>query len=336
MTHVLGEAPTGTRVIDCISKHIKASDDGSGGLVEKDGIEAIQDSIFNYLNHQLAAERRYRIVYQRLREKTKSLSHIHFRKLIHDGEKPLVAPDKFTYTWTLAKPKRQIPKTSQSKRNKGTSKKLRKVQLTSVQTNDAQSDSKAAVIPKFISQNVSDNLPLPSKLAPVVEDSKCQKEIASESFEYAKRVMKFLDSRLEPLTSDAVEHGFALAVDAYVKKLGIRTQWKEQDILYSIPGEIEYMGAVHRGIYTYCFEGNNPNRCYHRCFMRKPADQMVFEYSKKGYWEFDFPELGMHKMSKKKSGSLLADGSRVIMENQHVVEVSDPRNEAVIRLFKVK
>lgn len=326
----LREASAGKRFAECAFKLMKTGEQDSQEKSGANGVEMIQDSLFSYLDQQIAAEARYTEVYQRLRDKTRSISQIHYRKLLHDSNIPLTGPAQFTYTWKLANQKRQISHTSKSQGMKEREKRPKKRRV------DEEKESVTVVSPKTPSQKDSEKHTPESKLSTSIEESKSSDKVSTEIFEYTDRVLKFMSPEQQEPSANAVEHGFAIAVDGFVKKMGIETFWKERDILYSIPGEIEYNGKVHRGIYTYCFDGNVPNRCYHRCFMRKPADQMVAEYLKKGYWEFDYPELKPEGSRKRKKGQVLKDGSHVVKENKHVIEISDPRNEATIRLFRVR
>ena len=186
------------------------------------------------------------------------------------------------------------------------------------------------------------------KAAPKRKKKKNKKKSVSpkpaNGFTYASRVnhFLFLEKPAGSRSKNEIEHGFALTVDKYVKDLGVKSTWVnpntgQNDILFSIPGEIEFKGKKKRGLFTYCFDESKPNHCYHRCFMKKAADEMIQEYATNSYWEVDFPPLGSKETVDYKSNyPLAADSSQTTKNGALLVEIEDPQNDSIIRLFKLK
>ncbi len=209
--------------------------------------------------------------------------------------------------------------------------------------------------------------------ATVPEDSKVKKEkqkaiepqpalkteealtTPSHGITYDQRVLDYFNNPEEVLSGPMYEgqsqaskersrifHTFAQAVDAYVFSHGIKSTWRNEkrnkdDIQYSIPGEITIDGQTTRGIFTYCFDENGI--CYHRFLAKKERKDAMREYMQKGFWNADFPPLSASKEKEKavKPKPLASDGSFLSKEvNSFTDEILDPRNNAIIRLYKIK
>lgn len=171
----------------------------------------------------------------------------------------------------------------------------------------------------------------------------------AQPFLYHRRVLQYFDTDC-PINEDRRFHGFALAVDDYILKLGIRDEWENsqsghRDPMWRIPAEFRFDGTINRGEIIYCFYRKKPYFktdnsektdlvCYHRFFHRRSSSNFQ-EFIESRTSKPSFIENEHYSSEEKAVSKLQSDKSKVISENECFIEIDDFRNKTTIRLFVV-
>lgn len=291
-------------------------------LFSLEEVEKVIEYTFDIIEHLPSQIGCYRTAWQTV-SKTRSLCAIAFKK-VRDTKEALPSPSD--HEWTLIEKKEK----KQQEHNKAPATKKSKYKNKPVSA-PQPSKVEEVQIPKAS--------PPPSETPVFTEKVK--------PFLYHERVLKyFAEPTQKGINEDQRLHGFALAVDPFVKTYGIQGTWENpttglEDTQWSIPCEVEHCGTISRGVIVYS-EGvqnsaetdNEEPVCYHRFIHRRTTQEMM-TFIEKRSWEWNFPKLEKEPQNVKPSTLPALDGSRVIRMRDNVIEIDDPRNESVIRLFLV-
>jgi hypothetical protein len=142
-------------------------------------------------------------------------------------------------------------------------------------------------------------------------------------------------------------HSLPFMLDSIAEKEGIKTDWKDKQnnkltINISIVCNVEFNGKNEIGIYSLAYD-QKTREIYHRCFMTKPANEILKEYLEKGKWEINFPKLENAKLiletakpENKQFNITKENEAKLINENKFFIKIYDPRNKATITIYKIK
>ncbi|MBA3238989.1 MAG: hypothetical protein H0T62_11670 [Parachlamydiaceae bacterium] len=139
-----------------------------------------------------------------------------------------------------------------------------------------------------------------------------------------------------------VYHSFSLRVDEFIKEYSFKAEWDNsktlnKDILFCIPGEIQFKNEIERGLFTYCRD--KKGIVYHRHFTKK-ATQELLKYANTAFRKVDFPSLEQSSIEEIERGqfnpiSMTHDEDDLVeyQKNTKLLRITDQRHNVQLVLF---